>query len=193
MSDNDNNYPVFTNSCINELDIDDEHKAQFKVLEQQFYDFSRFNFYDCLTNSYISAFNIVNDATESVLQFILRSSDMLYEIPSTIDQKMFNIRVIEYTIEFIRRYNAKLWHFGSGIFKTVNKFRVFNFNTFSMDKDTTKQLKEDRFKPFREAHAIKEPIMKCKNTIQNQLYEEYIKRALKRIEEKSIKQEENKN
>lgn len=193
MNDNDNEYPTFTNSCINELNIDDEHKAQFKVIEQQFHDFSHFNLYDCLTNSYINAFNVVNDATESVLQFILKSSDILYEIPSTIDQKIFNIRVIEYTVEFIRRYNAKMWRLGSGIFKTVNKFRVFNFNAFSLDKDTTEQLKDDRFKPFKEAHAIKDPVMKCKNVTQNPLYKDYIQRALKRIEEKNKKLEEKKD
>lgn len=191
MSDND--FSTSNNSCIYELNIDEEHKALFKVLEQQFYDFSRFNFYDCPMNNYVTAFNIVNDATESVLQFILKSSDILYEVPSTIDQKIFNIRVIEYTVEFIRRFNAKMWHLGTGIFKTVNKFRVFNFNRFDLDDDTKEQLKDKRFKPFKEAHDVKEPAMKCKATKENPIYKEYIQRALKRIEQKNKDQEEKKD
>lgn len=191
MSDND--FSTSTESCIYELNIDEEHKALFKVLEQQFNDFSHFNLYDCIMNNYVTAFNIVNDATESVLQFILKSSDILYEVPSTIDQKIFNIRILEYTVEFIRRFNAKIWHLGSGIFKTVNKFRVFNFNRFDLDDDTKEQLKDKRFKPFKEAHDVKEPVMKCKTTTENPIYKEYIQRALKRIEQKNNIQVEKKD
>ena len=191
MSDND--FSTSTKSCIYELNIDEEHKALFKVLEQQFNDFSHFNLYDCPMNNYVTAFNIVNDAIETVLQFILKSSDILYEIPSTIDQKIFNIRVIEYTVEFIRRFNAKMWHLGTGVFKTVNKFRVFNFNRFDLDDDTKEQLKDKRFKPFKEAHDVKEPVMKCKVIAKNPIYEEYIQRALKRIEQKNTTKEEKKD
>lgn len=190
MSDND--YSTSINSCINELNLDEEHKVQFKLLEQQFNDFTQTNLYNCSTINYVTAFNVVNDTIETLLQYILKMSDLLYEIPSTIDQKVFNVRVIEYIIEFVRRYNAKMWKLSS-IFKTVDKFRVFNFGNLILDKDTREQLDDDRFKPFKEVHNFKEPVMKCKTTLNNPLYNEYIQRTMKRLENKDKQEEEKKN
>lgn len=192
MSNNDY-YPTEIPTCVDELDLDEHHITGFDELELELMNLVTFNSHEQSIDNVIYAFNRISNLIEDLLQFIVKASDLYYEQPATIDQKIYNIRLMEYTVEYIRQLNQKILRYGiNKIFKSVNRFRVFNFNVLDFDTETRKQLNNDKFKPFKEVHDIKEVVMKPSRR-HDDFYIEQIQRALKRIEERNKQLESKKD
>lgn len=169
---------------IEQLDVSQEHKD--KLLEV----------HDDLTilketspkyniQTLAKAYNDITLLKDKMFDMITTLEDITIQNPTTTDEEIFNIRVMEYFMETIRMFNSKFGLLGSPAVTTAGKsFRIFNFNSVTLSKRTKEIVEsdEDKYKPFKSIHNIK-PVKQVgyKYTPEQT---EAIKASLKRIAER---------
>lgn len=131
------------------------------------------------------AYNDINSLKDKMIDMITILEDITIQNPTTIDEELFNVRVMEYFMETVRIFNNKFGLIGSpSVTSAAKSFRIFNFNsvTFSERTKCIVDSIEDKYKPFKAIHNIK-PVKRVEYNYTPE-QSEAIKASLKRIAER---------
>lgn len=132
------------------------------------------------------AYNDINSLKDKMIDMITILEDITIQNPSTTDEELFNIRVMEYFMETVRMFNGKFGVIGSPAVTTAAKsFRIFNFNSIVFSSRTKHIIDsdEDKYKPFKNIHNIK-PVKRVEYKYTPE-QTSAIKASLKRIAERN--------
>lgn len=170
---------------VEQLDVSQEYKDKLLKVHNDLAALKESSFKYSIS-TITRAYNTIDSLKDKLFEIIATLEDITIQNPTTTDEDVYNIRVMEYFMETIRVFNSKFGLLGSPSATTAAKsFRIFNFKTLLFSKRTRQvyETDEDKYKPFKVIHNIK-PIKSIEYNYTPE-QSEAIKASIMRIAEKS--------
>lgn len=149
-------YMIFSTG-VEQLDVSQEYKDKLLKIHDDLVDLKELDVkYSVATIT--RAYNAIDSLKTKMIDMITILDDITIQNPTTTDEDVYNIRVMEYFMEVICTFSDKFRLLGSPLATTDFKgFRIFNFNRLLFSKRTRRvyETDEDKYKPFKAIHDIK--------------------------------------